>query len=208
AQNRTVTYLAKCVGYQGSPTGGLVLTGEYREFYLDNGRYLERILRILMARCPYNEHRVWRGEASAECSVRSGYKLLTWEIENELPTCLTEFAKSVEYFEKKDGLVTENFIKNYLKELDNLSNKLLERIEVTEDSRGYVIDSKIVINKKILLAFATKALACIQAMWMDLDQGIRAMEVEEDLLTVVKKAQMDEEDRSAISAYIKDAKSL
>ncbi|MBA0799961.1 hypothetical protein Gohar_010439 [Gossypium harknessii] len=33
---------------------------------------------------------------------------------------------------KKDGLVIVNFIKNYLRELDNLINKLLERREVTE----------------------------------------------------------------------------
>ncbi|MBA0875523.1 hypothetical protein Goshw_001676 [Gossypium schwendimanii] len=33
---------------------------------------------------------------------------------------------------KKDGLVIANFIKNYLRELDNLRNKLLERREVAE----------------------------------------------------------------------------
>ncbi|MBA0652823.1 hypothetical protein Goklo_020049, partial [Gossypium klotzschianum] len=174
----------------------------------------------------YNEHRVWKGKASGEYSVRSGYKLLNLKNQCRVFVCALraiwmDIKKWVHESEKKDGLVTENFIKNYLKELDNLSNKLPERREVTEnqekrscssivirDSRGYVIDSKIVINESIVLAFATKALACIQAMWMDLNLGIRVMEVEEDLLTVVKKAQMDEEDRSEISAYIKDAKSL
>ncbi|MBA0802463.1 hypothetical protein Gohar_012749 [Gossypium harknessii] len=43
-----------------------------------------------------------------------------------------DIKKWVHESEKKDGLVTENFIKNYLKELDNLSNKLPERREVTE----------------------------------------------------------------------------
>lgn len=66
------------------------------------------------------------------------------------------------------------------------------------------------IKENIPSTFATEALVYIQAMQMGLglDLGIRAMEVEGDSLTVVKKAQMDEEDRSEISTYIKDAKSL
>ncbi|KAG8477351.1 hypothetical protein CXB51_030023 [Gossypium anomalum] len=46
---------------------------------------------------------------------------------------------------------------------------------------------------------------------MGLDLGIRAVEVEGDSLTIVKMAQMaqmDDEDKFEISAYIKDTKSL
>ncbi|KAK5824479.1 hypothetical protein PVK06_019254 [Gossypium arboreum] len=44
--------------------------------------------------------------------------------------------------------------------------------------------------------------------WIGLDLGIRPVEVEGVSLTVVKKAQMNEEDKFEISAYIKDAKIL
>ncbi|KAH1064687.1 hypothetical protein J1N35_029674 [Gossypium stocksii] len=112
---------------------------------------------------------------------------------------------------------TANFIKNYLKELNNLSNKLPKRKEVIErwkmlknpcvkDSRGQMIGSKIVINENIPLMFAAEALACIHSIQMGLYLGIKAVEVKGDSLTVVKKAEMNEEDRSKISTYIKDAK--
>ncbi|MBA0714851.1 hypothetical protein Golax_013800, partial [Gossypium laxum] len=81
--------------------------------------------------------------------------------------------KWVHESEKKDGLVTTNFIKNYLKELDNLSNKLLERKEVIENQEKKSCSGIVIRDSK---------------GQMGLDLGIRVMEVEGDSLNVVKKA--------------------
>ncbi|MBA0589808.1 hypothetical protein Gorai_018535, partial [Gossypium raimondii] len=92
-----------------------------------------------------------------------------------------DIKKWVHESEKKDGLVTENFIKNYLKELDNLSNKLPEKREVIDAG----------LHPSNVDGFESRYKG---------DGGRRGF------TDCVKKAQMDEEDRSEISAYIKDAK--
>ncbi|MBA0617270.1 hypothetical protein Godav_026733 [Gossypium davidsonii] len=93
---------------------------------------------------------------------------------------------------KKDGLVTTNFIKNYLKELDNLSNKLLERKDVIEQWKK---PENLCVKLNFDAAYRNKEKKSCSGIvirdskgQMGLDLGIRAMEVEGDSLTVVKKA--------------------
>ncbi|MBA0714852.1 hypothetical protein Golax_013801 [Gossypium laxum] len=92
---------------------------------------------------------------------------------------------------KKYGLVIANFTKNYLKDLDNLRNKLLERREVAE---RWKIPEKPRVKLNFDVAYriqekkSCSALACIQAIQMGLDLGIRVAEVKANSLTVVKKA--------------------
>ncbi|TYG79677.1 hypothetical protein ES288_D02G157800v1 [Gossypium darwinii] len=45
-------------------------------------RDAERILKIPLPRCLNNDHIAWRGEASGEYSVRSGYKLIIQDLSN------------------------------------------------------------------------------------------------------------------------------
>ncbi|MFQ6670311.1 hypothetical protein Gotur_035287 [Gossypium turneri] len=45
-------------------------------------RDAERILKIPLLRCLNNDHIAWRGEASGEYSVRSGYKLIIQDLTN------------------------------------------------------------------------------------------------------------------------------
>ncbi|MBA0696040.1 hypothetical protein Goari_002627, partial [Gossypium aridum] len=61
-----------------------------------------------------------------------------------------------------------------------------------------------VLNENIPTAFVAKALACVQGLQLDLDLGLSVVEVERDALSIVKKLQRGEEDRSKICAYIKD----
>ncbi|MBA0741286.1 hypothetical protein Gogos_014451 [Gossypium gossypioides] len=100
--------------------------------------------------------------------------------------------KWVHESKKKDGLVTTNFIKNYLKELDNLSNKLLERKEVTEQ---WKIPENLCVKLNFDAVYRNQEKKSCSGIiirdskgQMGLDLGIRAMEVEGDSLTVVKKA--------------------
>ncbi|KAG8491634.1 hypothetical protein CXB51_015000 [Gossypium anomalum] len=141
-----------------------------------------RILCIPLTRFLSDDHKALRSEASGERRIGTIFCLICEDeaeiIEHVMRDCRITKETNIKnecIREKKDGSVLANFIKNYLRELDNLSNKLPERREEIQ---------------------------------MGLDLGIRAVEVEEDSLTVVKKAQMNEEDRFEISAYRKDAKRL
>ncbi|MBA0787878.1 hypothetical protein Gotri_025997, partial [Gossypium trilobum] len=65
-----------------------------------------------------------------------------------------------------------------------------------------------VLNENIPTAFVAEALACVQGLQLDLDLGLSIVEVEGDALSIVKKLQRGEEDRSKICAYIKDGQRL
>ncbi|MBA0870524.1 hypothetical protein Goshw_013680 [Gossypium schwendimanii] len=79
---------------------------------------------------------------------------------------------------------------------------------VIRDSKGRVLGSMSVLNKNIPTAFVVEALACVQGLQLDLDLGLSVVEVEGDALSIVKKLQREEEDRSKICAYIKDGQRL
>ncbi|MBA0678250.1 hypothetical protein Goari_019608 [Gossypium aridum] len=96
-------------------------------------RDIEKILNIPFSRCPSEDHITWRGEASSEYSVRSEYKLLLQGLTN--PNARQEQNtkdKSVHEKERQVVLYIVNFIKNYIKELDDLMRILLEKWGVME----------------------------------------------------------------------------
>ncbi|KAH1082292.1 hypothetical protein J1N35_022053 [Gossypium stocksii] len=71
-----------------------------------------------------------------------------------------------------------------------------------------MISSRMIMNDNIFLASAAGALACFQAVQMDLALGFLEVEIEGDALTVVKKLHAIREDRYEISAYIRNSISL
>ncbi|MFQ6634274.1 hypothetical protein Gotur_011720 [Gossypium turneri] len=66
---------------------------------------------------------------------------------------------------------------------------------VIKNSNGVVLDSRMIMNDHIFLAFAARALACFQAVQMDLVLGFLEVEIEGDVLTIVKKLHAIREDR-------------
>ncbi|MBA0664138.1 hypothetical protein Goklo_004187 [Gossypium klotzschianum] len=65
-----------------------------------------------------------------------------------------------------------------------------------------------VLKENIPTVFVAEALACVQGLQLDLDLGLSVVEVEGDALSIVKKLQRGDEDRSKICAYIKDGQRL
>ncbi|PPD74547.1 hypothetical protein GOBAR_DD28528 [Gossypium barbadense] len=74
---------------------------------------------------------------------------------------------------------------------------------VVRDSEGMVLGSRVVHNGWVALVFAVEATVCSQGLQMGLDLGAIAVRVEGDALSVIKKLQKVEEDKSEISATIK-----
>lgn len=74
---------------------------------------------------------------------------------------------------------------------------------VVRDSEGMVLGSRVFHNGWVPLVFAVEATVCSQGLQMGLDLGAIAVRVEGDALSVIKKLQKVEEDKSEISATIK-----
>ncbi|KAH1046486.1 hypothetical protein J1N35_037270 [Gossypium stocksii] len=64
------------------------------------------------------------------------------------------------------------------------------------------------VNMHTPIPFAAEAMACLQAVQAGLKFGYRQVVIEGDALNVIRKIQSEEEDRSVISPYIADIKSL
>ncbi|KAK5813261.1 hypothetical protein PVK06_028709 [Gossypium arboreum] len=64
------------------------------------------------------------------------------------------------------------------------------------------------MNVNIPSTFAAEAVACFQALKIDLHLGLREVEVEGDSRSVISKLQEKNEDRSEIAAFINDSKNL
>ncbi|MBA0652527.1 hypothetical protein Goklo_019783, partial [Gossypium klotzschianum] len=76
------------------------------------------------------------------------------------------------------------------------------------DSEGKVLASRIVLNKTVPSIFAAETLACVQGLQLGLDLGVMIVEVEGDVLPVIKKLQKKGDDVSEICALIKDCQWL
>ncbi|KAA3474494.1 reverse transcriptase [Gossypium australe] len=79
---------------------------------------------------------------------------------------------------------------------------------VIRNDKAEVLCSKTIFNKNIPTAFAAEALACYQAILLELQLDLRDVEIEGDARTVIKKLQENGEDRSEIAAYTKDSKEM
>ncbi|KAG8489751.1 hypothetical protein CXB51_017986 [Gossypium anomalum] len=79
---------------------------------------------------------------------------------------------------------------------------------VIRNSKAEVICCKTEINLNTPSVFSAEAVACLQALKLGLQLGLREIEVEGDSRTIIQKLQEEKEDRFEISMYIKDAQYL
>ncbi|KAK5818410.1 uncharacterized protein LOC108477907 [Gossypium arboreum] len=79
---------------------------------------------------------------------------------------------------------------------------------VCRDSEGKILYCRLEVNNRIPTTFAAKALACVQAVRMGLDLSYQRVVVEGDALSIIKKIQRNENDKSMLSPYIIDIKTL
>ncbi|MBA0729128.1 hypothetical protein Golax_025802, partial [Gossypium laxum] len=96
---------------------------------------------------------------------------------------------------------------NFEATFDKQTNKSSTSI-VCRDLEGVILGSKTVVNIRIPTPFAAEVLACLQPIQTRLELGFRQVVIEGDTLSVIKKVQSKEEDRSVISPYIDDIKFL
>ncbi|MBA0694469.1 hypothetical protein Goari_004756 [Gossypium aridum] len=59
---------------------------------------------------------------------------------------------------------------------------------VIKDNRSRIIGTRVILNKYVLSVFVAKALACLQAIKLGVEMGLREVVIEGDSLTVIKKA--------------------
>nr|KJB61324.1 hypothetical protein B456_009G352100 [Gossypium raimondii] len=72
---------------------------------------------------------------------------------------------------------------------------------VCRDPEGKILNCRSKVNNRIPTTFAVEALACLQAVRMGLDLGYRRVVVEGDALSIIKKLQRKENDKSVLTLY-------
>ncbi|KAG8474807.1 hypothetical protein CXB51_031504 [Gossypium anomalum] len=79
---------------------------------------------------------------------------------------------------------------------------------VIRNSDGGILKSIIYKNEHISTTFAAEALACVQVVRFRAETGFLRVEIEGDALSIFRKIQRQDEDRSNIRAFISDAKRM
>lgn len=79
---------------------------------------------------------------------------------------------------------------------------------VARNSKDEVLVSQAILEKDIASLFAAKACAWSQAMRLGIQMGVGKIEIDGDALTIIKKCQSSNIDKSGIGAYIRDIKQL
>ncbi|KAH1074309.1 hypothetical protein J1N35_026637 [Gossypium stocksii] len=79
---------------------------------------------------------------------------------------------------------------------------------IVRDSNRDVLATKNTVHKNIPSEFAAEAIACLQAILMGRDLGLKYVKIEGDSLTVIKKVQSTSRDKLVIGSYIQDIKEL
>ncbi|KAA3464320.1 reverse transcriptase [Gossypium australe] len=79
---------------------------------------------------------------------------------------------------------------------------------VIRDRRGHVLISCAVLHKGVASAFAAEAIACRKASQMAMEMHNRDVTIEGDSLTIIKKCNKEELDRSLVGSYINDIHKL
>ncbi|KAK5794953.1 hypothetical protein PVK06_036207 [Gossypium arboreum] len=77
---------------------------------------------------------------------------------------------------------------------------------VYRNSDGQVLGSRIILNRYIPSPFTAKALACLQAVQIGFNLGFRKVIIGGDAHSIIRKLQIEQYDKSVISAYIKESK--
>lgn len=79
---------------------------------------------------------------------------------------------------------------------------------MVRNKEARIICSKTVMNTNIPSVFAAEAVACVQALNLGVQLGLREVEVEGDSQSVIRKLQKKMNDSSEISVYINEALKL
>ncbi|KAK5844651.1 hypothetical protein PVK06_000791 [Gossypium arboreum] len=77
---------------------------------------------------------------------------------------------------------------------------------IVSNSNGEVIGSRFKVHTNICSSFAAEAIACLQAIQVGHELGLKQVIIEGDSLTVIKKVQNPKRDRSEIGPFIFDIK--
>ncbi|KAA3455898.1 reverse transcriptase [Gossypium australe] len=113
------------------------------------------------------------------------------------------------------GAEIGNFIINYLAEIDDSvkinvdgafdsHNNISASGVVVRDNEGSVLLSWSKIHKGVHSAFEAEAVACREAVQIGVEHGWPKIIIEGDSLTIIKKCQNQDRDRSMLGAYIQD----
>ncbi|KAH1038730.1 hypothetical protein J1N35_040473 [Gossypium stocksii] len=94
---------------------------------------------------------------------------------------------------------------NFDAAFDSIRHKSCSGI-IIRNFRGEIIASKTTVHTNIFSSFAAEANACLQAVREGRNMGLNHVIIEGDSLTVIKKAQSPERDRSEIGTFIFDIK--
>nr|KJB22308.1 hypothetical protein B456_004G040000 [Gossypium raimondii] len=94
---------------------------------------------------------------------------------------------------------------NFDAAFDNSKNRLCSGI-IVMNFKGDVLASKTMVHDNIPSKFAVEAIACLQAVTMGRDLGMKYVEIEGGSLIVIKKVKNPNKDKSAIGSYIHDIK--
>lgn len=79
---------------------------------------------------------------------------------------------------------------------------------VARNTNGSVLASKAIIHTNVSNTFAAEALACTEAIKIGLDLGLNRVLMEDDSLTVIKKCQNKNKDKSEIGPFIQNIQAL
>ncbi|KAG8488566.1 hypothetical protein CXB51_016292 [Gossypium anomalum] len=158
------------------------------------------ILRIPLAQHQQDDSRIWSGEPSGEYTVRSSYR---WTKEEPNPDSVTNNDTNIVY------TISGFAIQLYALAAEQIHNRRNMPSGIAlQDSEGKILYCRLEVNNRIPTTFAAKALACLQAVRMGLDLSYQRVVVEGDALSIIKKIQRNENDRSMLSPYIIDIKTL
>ncbi|KAG8475460.1 hypothetical protein CXB51_032227 [Gossypium anomalum] len=130
----------------------------------------------------------------------------------------------INYLKELDGLNTHLLVRRIHTDRWVAPNGLMVRINfdaafnrqknescsglVVRNERAKVICSRTVMHENIPLVFAAEAMACLHALNLGLNLGLREVQIERDSRSVIRKLQTEEEERFEIETYIKDSKQL
>ncbi|KAK5817793.1 hypothetical protein PVK06_022721 [Gossypium arboreum] len=79
---------------------------------------------------------------------------------------------------------------------------------IVRDYKGNEVATRSTLHENIPLGFEAEAIACLQAVILGRDLGLKFVDIEKDSLTVIKKAKSTKRAKSVIGSYIQDIKEL
>ncbi|KAG8493590.1 hypothetical protein CXB51_010974 [Gossypium anomalum] len=168
----------------------------------------KKILQIPLVSTTHEDFLAWRGEHTGEYTK-------DWRTEN------TPFGTTVKNFSVPYGLSglleTNGFTKgknnkekrkqNLLYTVDHKTNKSCSGI-IVRDYKRNEIAIRSTIHENIPSGFEAEAIACLQAVILGRDLGLKFVDIEGDSLTVIKKAKSVKRDKSVLGSYIRDIKEI